>query len=231
MEWDLETGKITKETLVDKTVDTIYKDIINKKIKPGEQIPTELQQSKRLGVARTTVREAYSYLIGKGLLIKEGKNVYIANKGSSILDSSVTSALISKLEIREFYEARKVLETKLGGLAAEKATEDNIENLKCINAKLLELPMDIAKIGEYDLEFHMAIAKAANNNILLSMYRPLMNIYIKYENYMHHILKSQSLYDTHKKIISAIEQKDSVKVEKLIIDSLNQSERIYHDNF
>lgn len=219
--------KLARSTLVDQTVDVLYQQILKGEIKPGDKLPGELEMGKQLGVARTTVREAYSHLIGLGILERKENGIYVTTEPSSIIDSKLSSFILMNWELHQFYEARKILESELAYLAAERATPDDIDRLNKINEYFKENEIEDDDYWKYDRMFHLELAELADNDILFSMYKLLMEIYKKFENDIFKLNKSgvRNPYVTHKNIIEAIKDNDPIRSKQLVLEMLSSAEK------
>lgn len=223
----MDLPKLPRLTLVDRTVDVLYQRILSGKLKPGDKLLGELEMGKQLGVARTTVREAYSYLIGLGIVERKENGIFVATEPNSIIDSKLSSFILMNWELKQFYEARKVLESELAVLAAERATPEDIDRLNEINEYFKENGIADDNHWEYDRMFHLEIAKIADNDILFSMYKLLMEIYKKFESDIYKLNKSgvRTPYTTHRNIIEAIANNNSVEAKELVYEMLSSTEK------
>ena len=87
--------------------------------------------------------------------------------------------LLNAVNIRELFEVRKALEVELAGLAAERATDDDLSH---INAVLRKQEISLANpqaFLEGDLEFHTAIAAASRNILFLAILDNLSRLMIE----------------------------------------------------
>lgn len=142
--------------------------ILYTKLKPGQRI-RERELADEFGVSRTPMREVMQLLCHQGLLvIKPRYGVFVAP--------------IEDDKVRQVYETRAPLETAVARLAAERASDEDVENLLRLSEKLAR---HIAA-GEYeqvvitDSLFHDTLAKAAGNMILRQTREFLHNICLRY---------------------------------------------------
>ncbi|MFE8696415.1 FadR/GntR family transcriptional regulator [Cytobacillus sp. FJAT-53684] len=219
--------KLSRLTLVDRTVDVLYQRILNGSLKPGDKLLGEVEMGKQLGVARTTVREAYSHLIGLGIVERKENGIFVATEPNSIIDSKLSSFILMNWELKQFYEARRILESELVTLAAERATPEDINRLNDINEYFKENGVIADDYWEYDRMFHLEIAKIADNDILYSMYKLLMEFYKKFESDIYKLNKSgvRTPYITHKNIIEAIANNKPVQAKNLVYEMLSSVEK------
>lgn len=135
--------------------------LMKKKLMPGEHI-SELSIADELGISRTPVRDALRQLANEGLVtiypnrfvkVSEYKNEDIVNIGT------VRIALESMaVKLASFYGSR-----------ADFVALQNIAK-KCFDAVLLG---DEEATRQYDADFHMELARLANNGLLMKFHKEL----------------------------------------------------------
>lgn len=108
----------------DRAYAALREDIIEWRLRPGAVL-AEVEQSERLGVSRTPVREALGRLTAEGLTTAAG------GRGVVVTDISLDS-------IDELFELRETLEVRAAGLAAERGEPGIFEDLR---ARLLGAPL------------------------------------------------------------------------------------------
>lgn len=181
-------------------------DILNGEYKPGESL-IEMKVAKDLGVSRTPVREAIRQLELEGLV-------------SSIPNKGVVIEGITERDVNDIYAIRKLIEGLAARWAAEKITNDEIEQLKDI-LDLMEfftLKDEPDKVSELDTKFHDTIFKACNS-------RPLKSVL----THLHHFIQKARLVsikasgradkalDEHREIFEALKNRDADAAEQAII--------------
>jgi len=131
----------------------------------GDKLPPERDLSARLGVSRTSVRQAIVALEVQGLVeVRHGGGVYLLRDG---LDPEPWEAMVDRRQwLPAVLEARDALESKLAELAAVRRTDDDLRE---IDAALDAMDEAIGR-GEYgeaeDRRFHGAVTAAARNPVL-----------------------------------------------------------------
>ena len=137
--------------------ETLRTAIIEGILKPGERL-MEIQVSEELGVSRTPVREAIRKLELEGFV------VMIPRRGTYVSDLSIK-------DINEVFEVRTALDVLAAGLAAERITYEELEQMERL---LVELGTyieqnDMQKIVEADSEFHDLLYSASRNMRLVGI--------------------------------------------------------------
>jgi GntR family transcriptional repressor for pyruvate dehydrogenase complex len=143
----------------------------------GEKIPAERELCQQLGVGRASLREALKALEIMGMIeTRLGDGTYVCRK-SDFFARPLLWAIASsgKAEAQELFEARRLIEVEMAGLAAQRSTA---EELKVVRSYLDR--MEQAKIAkeflEADIGFHMAIGQASHNAILLKALLLIRNL-------------------------------------------------------
>jgi DNA-binding GntR family transcriptional regulator len=138
--------------------DKIREKLLSNELEPGERLKETLW-SEKLKVNRADVRQALARLHGEGLLVSGSKGGFFVR---SYTDE----------EIYEIYELRAVLEIAAARLAIERATEEDIRQLKeiCDLMTILAVNGYVYGIYEADLRFHSTLIKAAHNKRLEKTY-------------------------------------------------------------
>ena len=137
--------------------ETLRNAIIEGVLKPGERL-MEIQVSEELGVSRTPVREAIRKLELEGFV------VMIPRRGTYVSDLSIK-------DINEVFEVRTALDVLAAGMAAERITVDELEQMERLLVELGEYieQNDIEKIVEADSKFHDLLYSASRNNRLVGI--------------------------------------------------------------
>lgn len=157
----------TKKVYIE-IVEQIQNLILKGKIKSGDRLPPERILAEKLGVSRPPLREAMSALEILGIIeCRGGKGNFVKKTFNSKNFKQQMEKLEKEESPFELLEARKVIETEIAALAAEKATPTDITEIENVLMKMENSLNDIPKAMEFDTEFHIAVAKAAHNSVLL----------------------------------------------------------------
>lgn len=203
---------IQKKSLAEEVASRLQQQISGGEYKIGEKLPIEPELMKAFGVGRSTVREAIKILSNSGLLrVQQGLGTFI-NKTSS--DSEPMDHRLKRAKIQDLDEIRQMLEMKIAEKAAIQRTETDIEQIKMhlaerdrtANAGMLK------ECIEADINFHVAIARASKNDILLDLYKTA-SLHLK--NWFEEINKNtDSFTETqhlHQQLLNYIVAKDPKK--------------------
>lgn len=205
------TRLIQHSSLSEKIYDSLKNQIINEELKPGERLLDD-QLASTFGVSRTPVREALARLSNEGLVeIVSRSGVYVKK--------------LTRENIEEIYEIRKVLE----GLAARKATtfitDKQIKQLSLLFEKAKHSGKDSYKAHiDLDVKLHDLILKSCQNKRLTSV---MANLYTLIHVFRIRVGKDrekgeQALKD-HEAIFEAIKAKDAKKAERMMMEHIEKS--------
>lgn len=172
---------------------SLRKAILTGKLKPGERL-TEVKLGKLLGTSRTPIREAIRMLELDGLV------TIVAGSGARVSKMTVE-------DLQEVMEIRSALEQLSAGLASERITEEEKEQLQdaCTSFNRITQSGDSIKIAEADVRFHDLILKAAKNDKLRGILDGLAdNIYRYRYEFIQDDIRYEHLIAEHNEICSAI---------------------------
>jgi GntR family transcriptional repressor for pyruvate dehydrogenase complex len=158
--------------LSDKVTAAILETIASNQLKPGDLLPPERELGRQFGVSRTVIREAVRALAAKGMLeVRSGSGVRIVAVDEGTVRESMRHFVHgSRLDYGKVDEVRHVLEVACAGLAAERATEDDIAAMDTAIDAFENECSDLDKSVSHDLAFHRAIATATHNELFLVLH-------------------------------------------------------------
>ncbi|WP_240009584.1 FCD domain-containing protein [Marinomonas algicola] len=141
----------------------IKQEIAKSDINIGDKLPTERVYAELFGVSRTLVREAFIMLEIEELIeVRKGSGSYLKNNLSS-----QTVDKVSDVGPFELLQARQVLESTIAAQAALSITKADIQQLQeTLDLEGAELS-SVEKSNKADRDFHLLIAKATQNTLLL----------------------------------------------------------------
>lgn len=195
----------------------------------GQRLPPERDLARLLGLSRTSVRAGLQALANQGVLvIRHGAGTFVAD-GPLVLDSEQFHFLsaLHGFSGREMFEARRVLESWVAGMAAERATGDDIAELWGAVSGMTASIDNPLRFLDYDLIFHRAVAQASGNPILASIVEMVSR---RFFDARRDILPARRnlgpLTDQHRRIYQAIRERNSGAAAQAMLDHLKDAERI-----
>ena len=148
--------------------------IMSGALKPGEQLPSERDLQKQLGVSRLPLREALARLQALGLIrIHHGKGAFVEHKVSRSAMSDVLITFFPNQNaerLRELVEARSFLESELTALATVRAAPADLDKLDQLAKAEAGVEADPEALADADYAFHHEIARISGNTFLSLMH-------------------------------------------------------------
>jgi len=160
-----------KKSLSQQVSDDIYRMIVvTQELKPGQRLPGEMILSDKLGVSRSTLREAIKSLVSQGVLtVYRGKGTYVSEGMESFISFGLDDLDMNRSRVKDLFEARLLFEPQLAALACQRATDEEIRQILQAGA---EVEADIRSNQDRtvaDQEFHKRIAIASHNRFMLQL--------------------------------------------------------------
>ena len=168
-------GKRAK--LSEQTSDRLYEWIVEEqRYSPGSKLPNENELSETMGVSRTTLREAISFLVAQGVLdIRRGKGTFVADKlPDPGVDLTSLAGIRSRVRAKDLFEMRLIFEPATVALACQRATDEELEQIRKKAKRVERIAAEGGNWPQADQEFHWAIIKASHNEYMRRLY-PIIN--------------------------------------------------------
>ena len=166
---DAERRGTTFEEVVSQLREMIHKG----ELRPGDRLPPERDLAKLLGVSRPTLRAGISSLAAVGVLQpRRGAGTFVVEtEGPPALDSNALRLMASLQGFTpaEMFEARRSLEMAIAGLAAERATGDQLASMSEELTGMFASLDEPAQFLVHDMRFHQTVAAASGNRILTAL--------------------------------------------------------------
>ena len=167
---------IKRESLSKQVSDRLEEMISSGEYAVGDKIPTEPELADMFQVSRNTIREAIQSLTWSGLLsVKQGDGTYVCSSDRFHANMEQKYQEVSLSDIKE---ARNCIEVTIAHLAAKRRTQEDICTIQEMLTKRETLQTDSKENTKADLDFHIAIAHASHNTILIDMYESISD-YLK----------------------------------------------------
>ncbi len=203
---------VTKTKFHEQIVEQVQALIEKGGLKHGDQLPAERELAGIFKVSRHSVREAIRVLEQKRVLkSRPGSGTFIILENeSSVVESLANAILQEKNALAEIFQFRELLEPQIAGLAARNAKTKDIRFLESILEKQQKKVDDIQASKVLDEKFHLALARATGNSVLLQVVELFGHILLKSRHESSRSLhRNQLSVKGHKKILTAIKKGDS----------------------
>lgn len=179
--------------------------IRSENLKPGDRLPNESILAKKMGVGRSSIREAMKLLASRNIVtIRQGSGTYISQTPGMVDDPLGFSFIADKQKLaQDSLEVRFLLEPAIASLAAQNASEEDIALLR----RLCQEVEDLVQMGQdhtqKDIEFHTAIA-LSSKNVVVPRLIPVINSAIPLLIEPTGNTLKQETIDTHRALTDAI---------------------------
>lgn len=144
---------------------------VEKKYLPGEQIPTEAELTAQFGVSRNSVREAVKLLVNSGVLeIRRGCGTFVRQLGGE--EDGLLRLIRSADDVsllRDWMDVRQNLEPLAVKLAIARGTDEQKAEIRRWALSCEEYIGQASGFAEADKRFHISIARASGNCVIMSL--------------------------------------------------------------
>jgi GntR family transcriptional repressor for pyruvate dehydrogenase complex len=217
---------IRSSRLYEQIVQQVEDSILTGKLKAGDQLPPERELALEFGVSRTAVREAVKALREKGLVeAYPGRGTFITEGTSQAVRQSLDRMIkIGQPEGSSFLvEVRGILEPEIAALASTRADEEDLKTMREAVEVMDKAKRDPDAYIEADLDFHLALAEAAANPIILSLIDSIVGLLREQRMKIFQVAggPERGQYH-HKQILKAIEQHDPMAAKEAMKAHLQQ---------
>ena len=207
-------GPVKKKKIFDEVYDQLISLISSGNLKPGEQLPPERVLASELKVSRQSIREALKKAESKGLIaVRQGEGTFILSVASDLMETPLLAIMAEEIErIYEFIEIRKLIEVWCARRAAEVATRKELRKIEKALLEMDELIDSREILGQPDIDFHVAIAEASHNTLMVHVMASIKNIFplkFRISNFMMPPGTNRILVKQHREIYEAIKSRNS----------------------
>lgn len=157
--------------VTDAAIEKIKAMIVSGELRPGSKLPKEADLAERLGLSRSSLREAVKALtLIRVLDVRQGDGTYVTSLEPHLLLDALGFVVDFHQDdtVLAFLEVRRILEPAAAAMAARAMSDDDIAALR----RVLDSLSDDASLDgliENDLEFHRRIAAGSGNPVLCSL--------------------------------------------------------------
>lgn len=211
-------------TRVEFASEQIIQHILEQNMKPGDQLPNEYDLAHKLGVGRSTLREAIKRLVSRNVLeTRQGAGTFVSKKNGVPEDPLGLTFIAAEGNIKlalELSDTRILIEPQVAALAAHHATDEQIEKMRelCHEIKqAMESGQDYIK---QDTQLHCYIGECCGNTVLQNLVTIIgdaARISIEITKDRHR----EVAFTEHWAIVQAIERRDADGARYAMLSHLN----------
>jgi GntR family transcriptional repressor for pyruvate dehydrogenase complex len=222
------------ESSVSSGASTVISGIINylqeRRLQPGDRLPSERDLAERLGVGRSAVREALATLVTLRMVeSRRNSGIYLRHvTRESSFEAMVMladmGATPTPTEIAETMEVRAHLETLTVRLACERRNDEDLQRLDAVMARTDAVLAEGGNISQQDTDFHIALVDAAHNSVLVRV----LNAFYCFTARRREMLFNDHAHGKasareHARLIEHVRNRDAEKAEALILRHMNRA--------
>jgi GntR family transcriptional repressor for pyruvate dehydrogenase complex len=218
---------IKKSALAEEITSRVLELIKEKELKPGDKLPPERELAEMMSVSRPSLREALRALAIMNVIeIRQGDGTYVGSLEPQSLVAHLDFVLsLDDSTFIQLFEARKILEVGIAGLAAKTISDEELIDLQECLDRFAEHTDDPQQLLEADLELHQLIAEAARNPILIRVMASISQLGLASRSRTIAIpgVVEQTIKD-HREIVRALEKRDQAAAEQAMLAHLENVE-------
>lgn len=192
----------------------------------GDRLPPERQLAATFQAARSTVRRALDQLEKAGLVSRRlGSGTFV---GASAAASRRHVDFADQVSPLQLIEARLAVEPFTTRLAVLHATRRNLDDMEVVLAHAEESINDKDAFSKWDGEFHLLIAHASGNPLLINVYRQInhVRLHAQWDAMKEKILTPNEIaaYNRqHRAIFNALNERDAQGAFAVITEHLEKA--------
>ncbi|WP_031545474.1 FadR/GntR family transcriptional regulator [Salinicoccus luteus] len=222
---------ISRKKVHEEIADLIMEDIKKGILNPGDKLPSISRLAESYQVSSASIREALNTLRVMDVIeVKHGQGSYV--KERMPLGFEHEFEIITRKDIENLLSLRKIIEVGCVEMACGHADEKDLEKLRETLEKMQTAVMNNELGEQADYEFHMTIAEATGNRMLVDLLESVSEKMIETMKetrriWLYEEKKSiRRIYDEHKSIYEAIERKDAEAAIDAMLTHLNGVESV-----
>jgi len=201
--------------LVERAAQELLAYIRKEEMVEGDKLPNEYELSKILGVGRNTIREAVRLLATRNILrIKQGAGTFLTDNPGMVEDPFGFSFIEDQRKlVKDIMHVRLIIEPAIASLAAQNATEEDIEELTFLCEEIERLIGEEKDFALKDRAFHGKLADCTQNLVMKTL---IPVIYQGVETFSSTVSSQEysQTIETHRKILQAVKEKRAVDAQQ-----------------
>lgn len=213
----LKKMQLKKDSLSDRVMQQLRKVIIERKLVPGDRLPSEQELADHFQVGRHTVREALKKMEVMGMIRSQvGQGNFITQINiEPILDLMIDQLILSPCENSQLLELRYALEIKTSYLSAIRRSENDLQDLQQILNRMENVSNDLDQLVTQAIQFHIAIAKAAHNELFTMLLGTVLTLFsAKEKELLSDQNRASQMFAIHSTIYNTVKNGDSLEAQR-----------------
>jgi GntR family transcriptional regulator, transcriptional repressor for pyruvate dehydrogenase complex len=218
-----------RRSISEQVADAIRVYMQEQGLTPGDRLGREEDLARQFGVSRPTLREALRLLSSSHLVRASkgpGGGIFVAATPEEGIGRTVSASVASMLEaqsitIDELLETRMLFEVPLVGLAAQRATDEDVARLHALLTEADSSPDDAALVGSVDERLHREISQLAGNRLAAAFNAWVVEVLQPpLRELVAPAVVESVIVEQHRDIVRAIERGDPAAAERAMREHL-----------
>jgi DNA-binding FadR family transcriptional regulator len=216
---------IKKESVRGQVFWQLRDQILRRTWPPGSKLPSEHELAQIMGVSRVSIREGIQHLVSLGILeTRHGEGTFVRELSGQVHFNALLPLLIlDNIDILQVLEYRRIVEKGAAALAAERATDQDLAELEAVYDLMVQVRDNVAEFARADMEFHLVLAKATGNPVIIKVNNVLRSIL---EVSMENIVTTLGMEDGlhyHRLIIETIRSRNAQAAEGIMQEHVDRT--------
>lgn len=226
----LEHPHESRETSGNTVIAGILAYLQDRRLQPGDRLPSERDLAERLGVGRNAVREALATLAALRMLeSRPNSGIYLRHVAR---DSSFEALVMladmgatpTSTEVAETMEVRAHLEVLAVGLACQRRTDADLQRLEVVLRHTDEVLAQGGNIAAADTDFHIALVDATHNSVLVRVLNAFYRFTVRRREVMFEDgAQGKASSRDHRRLLEHIKNRDATKAQDLILRHMDRA--------
>jgi GntR family transcriptional regulator, transcriptional repressor for pyruvate dehydrogenase complex len=191
-----------------------------KELRPGDFLGTEKDLAERFGVSRIVARDALRTLEAQGIVdikVGSGGGARIAQGNARLFAEALAVQLdLTGVSVAEIMDAQRAIECLAAELAAVNSTAEDHARLRELNIEAERLIDDVPAYTRLGREFHLAVAEASHNRVLVVQLISLQHVSWPARNPTLTPKVARRILEAHQELASLIEMRDAAGARRLM---------------
>jgi len=215
--------------LTDEAITQLRAMIQSGKLPPGARLPAEHQLAAQMGISRSGVREAVKVLEAARVLeVRRGDGTFVTSLAPTLLLEGLGFAveLLQGDTLLEVMEVRRLLEPAATGLAAQRITDEQLDELASAVQTMVDAASDPEQLMAADVAFHRAVVASTGNETLTTLLDGLSGRTVRARVWRGIVLGNvtPATIDEHRAIYEALRARDPFLAQSAALVHVNTSE-------
>ena len=223
-----EFGPVERTILWEQVAEQLMTMLREKHLRPGDKLPPERELAALMQVSRPSLREALRALSMMNVLeVRQGAGTFVTSLEPELLVEHLDFVLsLDDSSLIELFEARKIVEIGIAGLAAQRITDEELADLEDGLARSQETLHHPADFLRADEQLHKTITQAARNPIMSRVIDSISRLLMVSRSRTVEIagVREKTVED-HRAIVAALKRRDPEAAQQAMLQHLNNVEK------